>query len=436
MVKRRFFVYIITFVAIILPRIAMGQNALQVEEIASLRKSVQLGGKAEVIFVSKSEHLIIESSRPSLDTRLAPKKNRSGEWEYVIQLQLNYAKERTFTITESGTTDQVVVPKKVFVGNNQYFYNVKRNENVIFLVNNSQPNDAHMVNGEAAIEPNKQLPCKVISSTNEAGFYSTTVIIDMWKYGELKSNITLNTQRYEQYNETLLSRAEKGESVSNQEWDSLSHWQEQLETAEAEFLDISTINISQEKSNTVQINVSRIGPKQKLTYVVNRTASVKTPKSHTPKRWFVMANYAFSPNPQHSFGITGGLVGKYGVYVSISTNGNFLFSPDHEADDEQTNSYLWSGETATTRFSVTAGGMFSVGNFGYLYAGLGYGIRNKIWYTLNEESVSLLEGQYNGLMLEAGVTATIADHFLLSAGAALQIPKTYFEFKFGVGYRF
>ena len=428
----------------------MAQSVLQINENGGKREMVPLNGTAEVVFVSKSKHLIIESSRPSLDISHDPQKNKDGEWEYVFQLQLRtregITNERTFSITEKGTTDMVNVHKRVYIANNRYVYNVIRNENTIFLVDNTQTNDAHLVNGEAAIEIHSTfdiqiqtptwLPCRVDKSKTKAGVHCATVILNMVQYGQIKSNAVRNRRMYDQYNELLITRAEAGGNVSNSEWDSLSRWQEEVENEEAKLLELSTISLSKKGSNTLTIDVSNIVAKQKWVFVVKGSDEVSDTKKNNPQRWFFLTNYSFSPLPQHSYGLTVGRVGRIGWYASFLTNGNFKLSTESAVNDYTSTAYLWSGEKSTSRFSVCGGGAISLWNLGYFYAGLGYGIRNLAWYTISGELVSIETGSFEGLLIDAGLVVKTSEHILLSVGFGMQIPKTYYEIKMGVGYRF
>ena len=91
---------------------------------------------------------------------------------------------------------------------------------------------------------------------------------------------------------------------------------------------------------------------------------------------------------------------------------------------------------ATSRFSATAGGLFAISKFGYVYAGLGYGVRNRLWYTMSGQTVSITPGSYKGFSVEAGLLFNLGEHVLISAGALAQSLGAYYEMKFGIGYKF
>lgn len=153
----------------------------------------------------------------------------------------------------------------------------------------------------------------------------------------------------------------------------------------------------------------------------------------------LLANYAFSPIYQHSFGLTFGSAKKFGWYINVMTNGRFDFNFDQTAtlDDNGVNTeYLWSGEVTTSRFSATIGGLYAINQFGYVYAGVGYGVRNRLWFTMSDQVVAITPGTYKGLALEAGLMFNLGEHILVSGGVLTQFSGAYYEMKLGIGYKF
>ena len=121
------------------------------------------------------------------------------------------------------------------------------------------------------------------------------------------------------------------------------------------------------------------------------------------------------------------------------TNGCFDFNFDQTAtldDNGINNEYLWSGEVTTSRFSVNIGGLYAINQLGYVYAGVGYGIRNRLWHTMSDQVVAITPGTYRGLALEVGLMLNLGKHVLISGGALAQFPGAYYETKLGIGYKF
>jgi len=169
--------------------------------------------------------------------------------------------------------------------------------------------------------------------------------------------------------------------------------------------------------------------------VSNNTKSDSNQQSHG----MLLANYAFSPIYQHSFGLTFGSAKKFGWYINVMTNGRFDFNFDQTAtldDNGENNEYLWSGEMTTSRFSASVGGLYAINQFGYVYAGVGYGVRNRLWFTMSDQVVAITPGTYKGLALEAGLMLNLGEHVLISGGALAQSSGAYYEMKLGIGYKF
>ena len=423
------------------------QTLIRVVEDESKTKTVSLGGKAEAVFVSSQENLFIETSRPSLDKKKSSKKSSSGLWEYTIELQLQtqegLAASRSFTITQAGSANKTTFRKGNFAPNKRYVFRVEAVKNPIFLVDNTQPTDVHLKNGEAVVEINSivdikvnvhpELSCQVNHNFAQAGYYSTELIIDMVAYDQLRSDVRRQQMIYEDLNESLLDRAEHQEEVTDSEWDNLLKMQQQKEVAEARLADVSLIRVKAKDSNELDIDISDLQAKQKRIYTIE---TGKFKEEEAKPHWMLLANYGFSPVRQHSLGFTLAWAGRFGGYLCYMTNGSFSFSTNLSATMDEQFDYLWSNKTSKTRMSVTAGGLFAVKKLGYVYAGAGYGIRNLVWYTESGQSVAMTPGTYKGVALETGMLINIGSHALVSAGGLIQFPGPYYELKAGIGYKF
>lgn len=423
------------------------QTIIRVVEDESKTKMVSLGRKAEAVFVSSQENLFIETSRPSLDKKKSSKKNSSGLWEYTIELQLQtqegLAASRSFTITQAGSASKTTFRKGNFAPNNRYVFRVEAVKNPIFLVDNTQPTDVHLKNGEAVVEINSlveveiiidsRLQCHIENNTAQAGYHSKSVVINMRELEQKRSEVQRQQMIYEDLNESLLDRAEHHEEVNESEWDNLQMIQQRKEEAEAQLADVSLIKIKAKDSNELIIDISDLQVKQKRVYTVETSGrNEKEAKPH----WMLLANYSFSFVQQHSLGFTLAWAGRFGGYLCFMTNGSFGFSTDLSITMDEQYDYLWSGKTAKTRMAVTAGGLFAVKKLGYVYAGAGYGIRNIVWYTESGQSVAMTPGTYKGVALETGMLFNIGSHALVSAGGLIQFPGPYYELKAGIGYKF
>lgn len=424
---------------------AKAQN-IRVVEDADRTQTVSLNGKTEAVFVASNDRLFIETSRPSLDVKKNIKKNKSGQWEYMFELQLQtqegLASARTFTITQEGSANKTTFKKGKFLPNKRYYFIVETVKNPIFLVDNTQPTDVHLKNDEAAVEINSLVEvevtadpnlCAVNSNLTQAGYFTTMVIIDMKKLNAVRSEVERKQMMYDDLNESLLDRAEHQEEVADSEWNELQMMQQRKEEAESQLADASLIKIKATDSNDLNIDISDLQVKQKRVYTIE---TIWRSEDEYKPHWMLLANYGLANVGQHSLGLTLAWAGRFGGYASFMTNGSFGFGTDLSATMDEQYAYLWTGKTSKTRFAVTAGGLFALKKLGYVYAGAGYGIRNLVWYTESGQSVAMTPGTYKGVALEAGMMFNIGKHALASFGGLAQFPGPYYEAKVGFGYKF
>lgn len=430
---------------------AHAQSLIRVVEDESRTETVSLNGKAEVVFISNNENMFVETSRPSLDKKKSVKKNSAGLWEYTIELQLQTqegpALSRTFTITQSGNANKATFRKGNFLANKRYYFRVETVKNPIFLVDNTQPTDVHLKNGEAVVEINSivdikvnvnpNLVCRVERNYAQAGYYSTTVTIDMAAFNELRNEVQRQQILFEDLNESLLERAENNMEVRDSEWYSLQLLQQKKEEAESRLADVSIIQISAEGSNDLVIDISNIQAKNKRIYTIETTNRGDQGSDKDNGHFLLLANYAYSNSGQQSLGLTLGWAKRFGFYVSVMSNGHFDLQTDftYSIDNPGSDGFFWNGETSKTKFSATVGGLYALKDFAYIYAGAGYGVRNLIWYTMTDHSVSIIPGSCKGVAVEAGMIFNIK-HFLISAGAMALPTGKYYELKVGLGYSF
>ena len=193
-----------------------------------------------------------------------------------------------------------------------------------------------------------------------------------WKYTVRLSRSTEHRQRTFS-GEMARHKDRSRHALVNEEWQALETMQQQLEESSAQFSELSVINISVDESNILAISIEDLQAKQKKVYSVELMSNWESRSNRT--RWLLMANYAFSIAPQHSFGITVAQVRKWGWYATFMTNGRFIKADRTYSNDNTSSSggdhYLWNGEKSTTRWSATLGGMLALKDFGYVYAGAG-----------------------------------------------------------------
>ena len=130
------------------------------------------------------------------------------------------------------------------------------------------------------------------------------------------------------------------------------------------------------------------------------------PISSPEKRALKWSGYLFVSMPDWAPGVMGTVTsGKWGVFVmGSSTLGWQTADYSCYIDGTTDTGYIWTtGEEKKTRFSVTAGGLFSPLPFLSIYAGAGYGSRTLFWQDTSGRWAQVKDRSSSGLALDGGL---------------------------------
>lgn len=155
------------------------------------------------------------------------------------------------------------------------------------------------------------------------------------------------------------------------------------------------------------------------------------------KKTFFTLNVAYTNSPQTSFGFTFGQCRKVGWFVSLMSGLDFKgLSSDAECNEYgvvDSHIYpLYSGNDSKNRLSVMGGAMFRFSRVVYSKIGVGYGLRNLNYETVNGEWIRATEYSTNGVDMSAGLLFNFRG-FVLSGDVVTTNFETL-EFKLGIGF--
>ena len=211
------------------------------------------------------------------------------------------------------------------------------------------------------------------------------------------------------------------------------------------------VNIEEGKIADLSLNLKRIGGEvQQPEAQKPEPKPEPKPQQHSGKpsapkperQTFIMANAAYNTAPQTSFGLTFGQVKKAGWYVNLMSNFDFTRG-DFKCDDSgypiggSSEQYTMTGESRTSRLSVTAGPVLRCAKPFCLYAGAGYGRRALLWsyHTSWRDAWATADTHsYEGLAIDAGALFNLGG-FSLSVGTT-SVDFGYWEAKLGIGFNF
>ena len=154
---------------------------------------------------------------------------------------------------------------------------------------------------------------------------------------------------------------------------------------------------------------------------------------------FVTANVSYSMKPSAAFGVTFGMMRRFGWFVSVMTSPNFKsFSADGEFDrdnEAETKPFLKGDDyRSDTRLSLMAGILFRVARPVALRAGVGYGIDEMCYEATDGQWFKDKVNCQKGLDTSLGVQCNFGSIVVSADAVATDFNRL--EAKIGVGYSF
>jgi hypothetical protein len=171
-----------------------------------------------------------------------------------------------------------------------------------------------------------------------------------------------------------------------------------------------------------------------------------------PQKTFLLANITTGKTPM--YGVTVGQCKRFGWYLSAMSNFNFSALGKEVKDNASLDGKIWrsyeyeglsfsvdilpfySGKSAYTSISASAGGMVKILPWWAFYAGAGYRYSKLLWETNNGDWIKCDES-FSSLLLDGGFLFEI-QRFVFSIGVSATIEGNYDPFvgKAGIGFAF
>lgn len=179
------------FLCILFSVVSLAQSSMiSVSRDARLNRTAQLGGKAGVLFYSKSPDLVISTTVNSDPKVTMPKVLGNNVYEYEMLLDVSGAADRVFKVSKKGTvistkTGQVLLKRNAYIG-----FNVDIVKKPIYMELSDEGGHYILhgngwalieINSEIKITPNynSKLKLEHRSSRSVAGVYVDSLIINV-----------------------------------------------------------------------------------------------------------------------------------------------------------------------------------------------------------------------------------------------------------------
>ncbi len=208
-------------------------------------------------------------------------------------------------------------------------------------------------------------------------------------------------------------------------------------------IDSKSHSVATGSNSLVGFRVVKASSKDKALPVITIEENTNDEPSFTErksdlKKTFFTVNMACAKSPQTSFGVTFGQCRKVGWFVSLMSGLDFKgLSSDVECNGSgyvvNTHAYpLYSGNESRNRLSIMGGAMFRFSRVVYSRIGVGYGLRNLNYETVDGEWIRVNDYSTRGVDMSAGLLFNFKG-FVLS-GDVITTNFETLEFKLGIGF--
>lgn len=267
--KQRFCLF---FVLCMLCLAALAQSSMiDVSRDARLNRTAQLGGKAGVLFHSKSPDLVISTTVNSDPKVTMPKALGNNLYEYEMLLDISAATDRVFKVSKKGSvistkTGQVLLKANAYVG-----FNVDIVEKPIYMELSDEGGHYILhgngwalieINSEIKITPNynSKLKLEHRSSRSVAGVYVDSLIINVESLQNLHTRLETVRTELDKLNaeyDALLTR-NTSESALNRLDKKIKEVESTVSSLSKELDELSYISVKGEGTNERVIDAGEI----------------------------------------------------------------------------------------------------------------------------------------------------------------------------------
>lgn len=260
------------FLCILFSVVSLAQSSMiSVSSDARLNRTAQLGGKAGVLFYSKSPDLVISTTVNSDPKVTMPKVLGNNVYEYEMLLDVSGAADRVFKVSKKGTvistkTGQVLLKRNAYIG-----FNVDIVKKPIYMELSDEGGHYILhgngwalieINSEIKITPNynSKLKLEHRSSRSVAGVYVDSLIINVDSLQNLSARLETMRTDLDKLNaeyDNLLAR-NTSESALNRLDKKIREVEATVSSLSKELDELSFISVKGEGTNERVIDAEEI----------------------------------------------------------------------------------------------------------------------------------------------------------------------------------
>ena len=185
-------------------------SVMTISKDARQTATKELDGKSMVVFISKSDDIVINTTVNSDPVCATPEKTAKG-YEYKMLLDISRSKDRVFNVSQKGTTVSEKTGQVLLRPNEVSYYNVELVDNPITMeLDNDGSHYIQSGNGWALIEFNSEIKLTVTyspklkamlkSGRSKAGAYVDSLIVNVEELQSLNNKLQECNTKLEELN--------------------------------------------------------------------------------------------------------------------------------------------------------------------------------------------------------------------------------------------
>ena len=257
--------------------VAQNDVRLSSDYDATLDQHRSMGGNGGIRVLSPYSDLIVMVTSGNMADEMTQKPNSSGDYEYVVPINLDKLQEAHFVFTRRGSTMKAEFSEKRLKPDYLLGYRVKSVLNPIRLSYQPSVGDMYPSATEGLIEIstafeklNIHVPSKVPfevkegKQENDSSITVYKIIVPVAKIKELQEKYETKAKEYEDLDQSLIE-ASNGDDPR---WDELDKLELEVNELQATVASVQQIDLDAPESNSLSIDISQMGPRSKMVVAV------------------------------------------------------------------------------------------------------------------------------------------------------------------------
>lgn len=276
--KHIFFIAISCLFALNISAQSENEVRLSADYDASLDCSQSMGGNGGIRVLSPYDDLIVMVTSGNMAGEMIQRtRNVSGDYEYIVPINVGKYQEAHFIFTRRGRTMKAEFSEKRLRPDYLLGYRVKSVDNPIRLSYQPSVGDMYPSESEGLVEIStafKKLNIHVPTALpfeikegkqeNDSSINVYKIIVPVAKIKELQEKCESKSEEYEALDKALIA----SDNGDDSRWEELDKMEAEVMELQAAVASVQQIDLDAPESNSLSIDISQMGPRSKMVVAV------------------------------------------------------------------------------------------------------------------------------------------------------------------------